>query len=206
MTTEESDRRQQILDAAFEEFAHKGFKDTTIKSIAKAAGLQSPSLIYWYFPTKEDLFQAIVQSRSPFLQAVFDPAPLMERPPEEVFLLLAQGYFSMVEASDLPRIARLIVSEIVRRPEMADLLADKFLLRVLNFLKNYLTHQVELGRLRPHDTRASARAFIGMLIPHALSLLIFPTLRQDGLTSEEHISTVVDIFLSGLRPDSVNSK
>ena len=44
---EEVDRRGQILDAAFEEFSEKGFKGATIKSIARAAGLQSPALIYW---------------------------------------------------------------------------------------------------------------------------------------------------------------
>nr|MBA2782358.1 TetR family transcriptional regulator [Rubrobacteraceae bacterium]MBA2783211.1 TetR family transcriptional regulator [Rubrobacteraceae bacterium] len=32
--TEESDRRAQILEAAFEEFSAKGFKGATIKSIA----------------------------------------------------------------------------------------------------------------------------------------------------------------------------
>ena len=47
--TEELDRRAQILDAAFEEFSEKGFKGATIKSIARAAGLQSPALIYWRF-------------------------------------------------------------------------------------------------------------------------------------------------------------
>ena len=50
--TEELDRRAQILDAAFEEFSEKGFKGATIKSIARAAGLQSPALIYWYFRTR----------------------------------------------------------------------------------------------------------------------------------------------------------
>lgn len=202
MSTEEPDRRQQILDAALEEFAHKGFRGATIKSIAQTAGLQSPSLIYWYFPTKEDLFQAIIQSHSPFLQAVFDPTSLMEKPPEEVLPFLARGYLEMAGQGVIPRLARLIISEIVRRPEMADMMADKFLLRVLGFLKNYLAHQVELGRLRPHDTRASARAFMGMLMPQALSLLVFPSLLQDGLTSEEHVETAVSIFLSGLKAES----
>ena len=200
MTSEETERREQIVDAAFVEFAHKGFRGATIKSIAKAAGLQAPSLIYWYFPTKEALFQAVVESRSPFLRMVFEPGTLMERPPEEVFLALARSYFEMVEQSELPRLARLVLSEIVRRPHMADMMAEKFLLRVLNFLKTYLAHQVELGRLRSHDTRASARAFIGMLIPQALSLLLFPAIQQDGLTSEEHLQTAVTIFLHGLAP------
>ncbi len=42
---EERDRREQILGAAFEEFAAKGFRGATIKSIARAARLQSPALI-----------------------------------------------------------------------------------------------------------------------------------------------------------------
>ena len=49
---EEANRRGQILDAAFEEFSTKGFKGATIKSIAGAAGLQSPTLIYWYSLTR----------------------------------------------------------------------------------------------------------------------------------------------------------
>ncbi len=202
MTLEESDRRQQILDAAMEEFAQKGFTGATIKSIAKAAGLQSPSLIYWYFPTKEDLFQAIIQSHSPFLQAVFDPASLMEKPPEEVLPFLAKGYFQMAGQVFMPRFGRMLFAEVVRRPEVADLLANKFLLRVLAFLKSYLAHQVELGRLRPHDTRSSSRAFMGMLIPQIMSLVLFPSLLQDGLTNDEHIETAVSIYLSGLKPEN----
>jgi TetR/AcrR family transcriptional regulator len=196
---EELDRRQQILEAAFAEFANKGFKGATIKSIAQAAGLQSPSLIYWYFPTKEDLLQAVFLSRVPLMQIATDPGPLLERPPEEVLPILAQSYLGITEQPDIPPMARLVFSEIVSRPEMAEFVADRIILGILTFLKTYLSHQVALGRLRPHDTRASARAFIGMFIPQALSHLLFPALRSDGLSNEEHIATAVDIFLTGLR-------
>jgi TetR/AcrR family transcriptional regulator len=196
---EEPDRRQQILEAAFAEFAAKGFKGATIKSIAQTAGLQSPSLIYWYFPTKEDLFQGVLEARIPFLQMVLDANGLLERPPEEVLPQLASAYLSVTEQPDIPPMARLMFSEIVNRPEMAEMMADRFLLHGLDFLKAYLARQVELGRLRPHDTRASARAFIGMFIPQALSYLVFPAIRADGLSNEAHIETAVDIFLAGLR-------
>ncbi len=74
--------------------------------------------------------------------------------------------------------------------------------KVLEFLKVYLEHQVELGRLRPHDVRSSARAFIGMLIPQLAGQIFLPALAEDGLTDEEHLETSVDIFLRGLRPES----
>jgi TetR/AcrR family transcriptional regulator len=198
--SEETERHQQILEAAFAEFAHKGFHGATIKSIAKAAGLQAPSLIYWYFPTKEDLFQAVIAARSPFLQAVLDPTPWLDLPPEEALPLLGRGYLSALEQPDVQQMGRLILSEVARRPHIAEMVSQRFILRALDFLKIYLVHQVELGRLRPHDVRVSARAFIGMLLPQALSIVFFPALRAGGLTSAEHLNTAIEIFLGGLRP------
>src|SRR5215218_84310 len=86
-----SQRRQQILEAATEEFAAKGFLGTTIKDIAQRAKLRSQALIYWYFPTKEALFEAVLGTHLPIFQVVLDPAPLRERPPEEVLPLLARS-------------------------------------------------------------------------------------------------------------------
>jgi hypothetical protein len=39
---------------------------------------------------------------------------------------------------------------------------------------------------------------MGMLIPRPEGKLIFPVIREDGLTDEEHIEVAVGIFLRGL--------
>ncbi|HEX2181551.1 MAG TPA: TetR/AcrR family transcriptional regulator [Rubrobacteraceae bacterium] len=202
MVPEEVDRRGQILDAAFEEFSEKGFKGATIKSIAGAAGLQSPALIYWYFPDKETLFREVLGTKIPVLRAVRDPAGLLDLPPEEVLPTIARGYLSTFDNPAAQRMVRLIMGEAMRRPEIAEIFASAVIKRVLGFLKSYMARQIELGRLRPHDVRSSARAFIGMLLPQAGGKLFFPVIREDGLTDEEHIETAVDVFLKGLRPES----
>ena len=195
---QEPERREQILKAAFEEFAAKGFKGATIKSIAEAAGLQSPALIYWYFPDKEALFREVLSSQVPVLRAVADPAPIMDLPPEEVLPRLGRAYFAF-EQFDV-RMLQLMVGEAVRRPEVAEMFIRNGPGKVLEFLKLYLEHQIELGRLKPHDARSSARAFIGMLMPQLAGQLFFPALLEDGLTDEEHLKTAVNIFLEGLKP------
>jgi TetR/AcrR family transcriptional regulator len=197
---QESDRREQISKAAFEEFAAKGFKGATIKSIAEAAGLQSPALIYWYFPDKEALFREVLSSQVPVLRAVADPAPMMDLPPEEVLPRLGRAYFAF-EQFDV-RMLQLMVAEAVRRPEVAEMFVRNGPGKVLEFLKVYLEHQIELGRLKPHDASSSARAFIGMLMPQLAGQLFFPALLEDGLTDEEHLKTAVSIFLEGLDPGS----
>jgi TetR/AcrR family transcriptional regulator len=199
MVEEQIERRSQILQAALNEFAHKGFKGATIKSIAKAANLQSPTLIYWYFPTKEALFQAVLEEQSPLMQATADPSALFALPPETVLPLLARGYLNSIDTPASQQVFRLLLMEIAQRPELASSISGHFMPRVLNFLRQYFEQQIASGYFRPHDTRSSARAFMGMLIPQVLGKVLFPVLRADNLSDEEHIGTAIEIFLRGLR-------
>jgi TetR/AcrR family transcriptional regulator len=197
----ELERRDEIVDAALEEFASQGFRGATIKRIAERARLKSHALIYWYFPSKEDLFQAVLGRHLPILRLVLDPAAIRDRPPEEILPEIARAYLAMADRASAQRLLRLILPEVIRRPEMVDQLGGRMLARILDFVKTYLARQVELGRLRPHDVRASARAFIGMLLPQLGGKLLLQSLQSDGLTDEEHIATIVAIFLRGLQPD-----
>jgi len=199
MTEDQTERRRQILQAALSEFANKGFKGATIKSIAEAAKLQSPTLIYWYFPTKEALFQAVLEDQSPLMQATADPTALFDLPPETVLPLLARGYLSSMDTPTNQKVFRLMIGEIVQRPELGTSISNRFMPQVLNFLRQYFEQQIASGYFRPHDTRSSARAFIGMLIPQALGKVLFEVLQADNLSDEAHIGSAVEIFLRGLR-------
>lgn len=200
-SSESSARRSQILDAALEEFAAEGFRGATIKQIARRAKLQSQALIYWYFDSKEALFQAVLSRHLPIVQLVSDSAALLERPPEEVLALLARAYLAMADRPAAQRLVRLVAPEVLRRPEVADLLGGRVIAKVLSFIETYLAHQVELGRLRPHDVRAAARAFVGMTLPQLGGKLFLPALGAEGLTDEAYVETIVAIFLRGLQPE-----
>ena len=194
-------RQSRILDAAFEEFASQGFRGATIKSIAKRARLASQALIYWYFPTKEALFQAVLGRHLPIAQMISHSDALIEQPPEEVLPLLARAYLAMADRPAALRLVRLFAPEALRRPEVAELLGGRVIGRVLAFIESYLAHQVELGRLRPHDVRASARAFVGMTLPQLGGKLFLPVLKAENLTDDAYVEAIVAIFLRGLSPD-----
>jgi AcrR family transcriptional regulator len=192
------DRRTQILEAAFEEFAAKGYHSATIKGIAAAAGLRSPTLIYWYFPHKEGLFGEVLGSRLPVLQAVEHLESLMELPPDEVLVRIGRAFLAS-DQSDAQAL-RLAVGEAVRRPEVAEMFVRGGPDRVLGFLEAYLGRQIESGNLRPHDARSSARAFLGMLLPQLASRLFLPMFDGDALTDEEYLQAATKLFLRGLEP------
>jgi AcrR family transcriptional regulator len=54
------DTRGQILEAARESFAHRGFGGTTIRGVATSAGVD-PALVHHYFGSKDDLFLAALE-------------------------------------------------------------------------------------------------------------------------------------------------
>ncbi|MBC9731783.1 TetR/AcrR family transcriptional regulator [Nocardioides marmotae] len=69
--TEGTDRRRELLSIAAELFADKGFKNTTVRDIADAAGILSGSL-YHHFDSKESMVDEILSSFQAELFAAYD--------------------------------------------------------------------------------------------------------------------------------------
>src|SRR5438128_3592383 len=57
------DRRQQIVEVAVRLFSQKGFRGTTTKEIALAAGVNE-AIIFRHFATKQDLYSAILDQKA----------------------------------------------------------------------------------------------------------------------------------------------
>lgn len=53
------DTRERILEAAFEEFAERGFEGASTRTVAAKAGVQHP-LVTYHFKNKEGLWRAVV--------------------------------------------------------------------------------------------------------------------------------------------------
>src|SRR5437660_1111743 len=156
----DSGRRAQILDAALHVMAEHGFRGASIKRIAERAGLKSPALIYWYFKDKHALLEAILQRMSPFLSTVAEADLSLDDPPDQVLPRLITGFMTAIEQPQTGRMVRLLMSEFARHPAVANFFADRGPMVVLGFLERYFKRQTELGRLREHDPRAAARAFM----------------------------------------------
>jgi TetR/AcrR family transcriptional regulator len=198
VSADDSGRRAQILEAALHVMAEHGFRGASIKRIAERAGLKSPALIYWYFKDKHALLEAIFQRMSPFLNTVADADAALDAPPQLVLPRVANSFMSVVSQPQTGRFLRIMLSEFARHPAVANFFAERGPMLVLKFLERYLTRQTELGRLRPHDPRAAARAFMGMLIVFALGREIFAGVAAGFPPADAYVEQVTAIFLSGL--------
>ncbi len=192
-------KRREIIGAALQVFARYGYEKATIKQIAKEAGLSTPSLLYWYFKNKEELFQAVLGEFSPLIGMAANPENLSGRPPEEVLPIIARTFLDTYDNADMVKLMRIILSETAKKPEIGTLFARKGMITVLDFLVDYLQKQVNLGKLRAHDYQSAARSFMGTLVIYMLSREIFLPLRENLPKKERYIQELVDIFLGGLR-------
>ena len=61
LTAQGLERKQQLLDCAAELFAERGYAETRVIDIVRAAGV-AKGLFYWYFENKEALFKELAGS------------------------------------------------------------------------------------------------------------------------------------------------
>jgi AcrR family transcriptional regulator len=92
--TESADTRDRILTAAREEFSERGYEKTSVRGIAKAAGVDS-ALVHHYFGTKEHVFEASIEVA--FAPATNAPEAVADGPLDGVGERLTRFIFGVWE-------------------------------------------------------------------------------------------------------------
>ena len=82
--------RQQILDASLRLFSERGFARTTVRDIARQAGI-TDAAIYYHFDSKRELLEALVEEQG-FLNSLQNLARLQaDLPLQEMLLWMARA-------------------------------------------------------------------------------------------------------------------
>lgn len=194
------ERRHQIIEAALRVFSRKGFQKATNKDIADEAGVASPGLIYHYFQDKQDLFLSVLATYSPALKLTANAEMWMQEPPEVVLPQVAQTLLQTMRHPHLNSIIRLIVAEVVHRPEIAHFIYQHGTRHLLGFLYQYFARQVELGLMKPLDPAVLTKTFLGPYITHIITLDILALPTEFAPPEEVFIQQSLEIFLAGVRP------
>ena len=129
--------RDRILVAAREEFSERGYEKTSVRGIAKAAGVDS-ALVHHYFGTKEQVFEAAVEvAAAPALGA---RDAIVEGPLEDVGERFTRFIFGVWEnpATRMPLLA------IVRSAVNNETAATVFRRLVATQLLRRIADQLEL--------------------------------------------------------------
>ena len=139
--------RERILDAALVAYGTEGYAATSLDALAEQLGVRKQTILYW-FPSKQAVFEAVIDAAAEDLVKVFDAAASQGR-----------NGLDQVEA-----IVRRVFRLAVRRPELLGLVreasrpgslsASRLGDRVapaFDRARAFLEREMEAGRLRRSD-------------------------------------------------------
>ena len=157
-------RPGEIVAAALEVFAEKGFAAARLDDIAARAWV-SKGALYLYFETKQDLFEAVVRDAiSPNIAAVEAAAQAMDLPFAQVSRMLLARAADVMSTSAIGPVAKMVIAESRNFPDLARIWHDAVVSRVLAVITGLIARAQARGEIRPGDPRFHALALIGPLL------------------------------------------
>ena len=187
-------RKADIIRSAASLFAEKGFSGTKTREIALRAGV-SEALIFKHFPSKEDLYAAILAEESPVPGLLSRVKSLAEQQKDvEVFSVIARTIVGGAPDSEL---MRLILFSALENHELSDMFFQNHIRVFYDFLAGYIQQRIDDGAFQPVPSLVAARSFMGMLIYHRLLTVLFHAPLPN--TAEDISRTFVSIMMNGLK-------
>lgn len=185
-------RLAKMLAAATELFLRDGYDQTSIDAILELSG-GSKATLYAYFPTKEDLFRAVIDG------VMVNNAYIELDPSRDIRAMLTEFAVSRLHVIFSPQhraVLRLIIAERERFPDLASLYYERGPQRSHRVLVEYLAALKAKDLLAIDDPEEAAEFFVGMLLHRwykELLLLRLPTPANGVL--EQRAEHVVGRFL-----------
>jgi AcrR family transcriptional regulator len=162
-------RRNQILDAAAQLIAEKGFHRATTREIAGTAGI-SEGTIYNYFDNKESLLIGLMVRLAQLESLNDELTEALQGDVRDFFVAMFSQRSGYVQQGQ--EMIKAVLPEVMVNPELQEQFYQQFVLRIATLLEGYIQTRVELGHIRPVDAPLAARAiqsmFIGLLVLRVL--------------------------------------
>lgn len=193
-------RPGELLDAALDLFVEKGFAATRAEEVAARAGV-SKGTLFLYFPSKEELFKAVVREnisgRFAEWNEEFDSFPGST---EEMVRYCMKVWWERIGSTRASGITKLIMSEARNFPDIAAFYQQEVIRPATELIQRILQRGVDRGEFRPLDADYATFSIVAPMIflimmKHSLGACA----PQDyPLDPERYMNSQLDIILKGL--------
>ncbi len=190
------ERLTELLDVAAEVFISEGFSAASTNEIARRAN-SSKTTFYSRFPTKEQLFLAVIERR---VSGIFHhvAASLPDEPPtEETLRNFGSALIRFALSKEQIALVRVVSMESAKFPELGKRFYELGPKRGEGALAAYLMKQVEKGRLLNEDTRQMAQHFISLVTGGPIRWFVFGFDRSSLPKSalQKHLNSAIQAFI-----------
>lgn len=195
------DRRDAILTVAKAYFLEHGYAGTTMSGIAAALG-GSKGTLWNHFPSKEDLFSAVLDRVATAYRAqlsqILDPCGLLE----PTLLRACRSLLDKVCSTEAIALHRLIYAESGRFPELSRIFFELAPRHTRALLADYISGAMDRGQLRRDDPADAARVLMALTMAGShQQLMIGQITEPSSAQMQADVDLAVDLFLRGYAPE-----
>lgn len=199
-------RPGELIDAALDLFVEKGFAATRVEEVAQRAGV-SKGTLFLYFPTKEDLFKAVVRENiSGRFEEWNSELATFEGSSAELLRYAMNQWWERVGLTRASGITKLVMAEARNFPGIAEFYQAEVIGPGHTLIRRILQRGVDAGEFRALDLDHATYSVVAPMIflilwKHAMA----PCLNAAGqLVPADYLAAQADVILSGLlaRPGS----
>ena len=155
------ERRAAILDIAHEAFLLDGYSGTSMSRIAALVG-GSKATLYSYFPSKKDLFVAVIDRETAGLYDRIFNMNLTADEPQAAIAELVRRCLDGLLSDPIVSGYRLIIAEAGRFPEIGRTAYELAVRRGLARVADYFAKAIADGTLRRCDPVEAAETFLDL--------------------------------------------
>jgi len=195
-------RPDEVLDAAVQLFAERGFAATTVEQIAKRAGL-SKGTVYLYFPSKKALLEGLVhRAVAPIAEMAIGVIANYRGDPRPMIRQFLTTVVTNLDNNTSFTVPKLVMREAVNAPEIAQMYRDEVLDRAIPALTSLIAQGVEGGHIRVVDPELTVRSVMGPILMHIMLAEVFDIHPADGIALDRLIENHLTILFAGLEPEA----
>lgn len=158
------ERPGELLEAALDLFVEKGFSATRSEEVAARAGV-SKGTLFLYFPSKEELFKAVVRENlvRPVREGAAEVANFQGDSGELLEHLMLE-WWRRYGATKASGISKLMISEAANFPDLAAFYREEVIQPGLDMVRAILQRGVERGEFRPVEVDLATQSVIAPLL------------------------------------------
>ena len=194
-------RPQELLDAALAVFVEKGFAAARTEEVAQLAGV-SKGTLYLYYPSKEELFKAVVRQNLGSLIAQGEElASNFKGSSSELLSFLLHTWWQRLGTTPAAGIHKIVLSEVRNFPELAQFYTDEVIVPADRLFCGCVQRGIERGEFRPMPLHEVAHALMAPVIFMAIHRHSFGCCPVHGGVEVDPaavLNTHLDLVLRGL--------
>lgn len=194
-------RPQELLEAALELFCEKGFAAARTDEVARRAGV-SKGTLYLYYPSKEELFKAVVRHNlSSLIAEGQELVGQFDGSTSELLARLMHTWWQRIGNAPAAGIHKIVLAEVRNFPELAQFYTDEVILPADRLFCSVVERGIARGEFRPmpaHEVSTMLMAPLIFMAVHRHSFGACPVHGNVEIAPEQLLATHLDLVLRGL--------